>query len=193
VTDRVTRNPETTEAARAALEEAATEAAFAALHEHYKPWFVREISGPIRVAVRAVLAVSPAVTEGERAGRRVPPPNYALAETVSDELGVRAAPSPAVTAAEDETGLERITSWEQEGACHGAHMVQPGHWTMEPHHYLRCHSPAPVVAAVPAEPRSLTVMRAHEAKDCPDRDGCWAADIHDKHSPRVPADPNEKD
>lgn len=32
--------------------------------------------------------------------------------------------------------------------------------------------------------RVLTVMQAHLAADCPDRDTCWARDIHDAHSPR---------
>jgi hypothetical protein len=32
-------------------------------------------------------------------------------------------------------------------------------------------------------PRTLTVMEAHAAADCPDRSTCWAKDIHDKHDP----------
>ncbi len=35
-----------------------------------------------------------------------------------------------------------------------------------------------------AEPRELTVWEAHAAADCPNRETCWAADIHDRYHPR---------
>jgi hypothetical protein len=122
-----------------------------------------------------------------------------------------ATPSPAVTAAEDETHDEtncpkRIHSER----CADAPVVaavpaedgQRDFLLDDEIAGLRAAAladRAPWAAAVPADPaatythRPLTVMEAHEAKDCPDRDGCWAADIHDKHSPRVPADPNSED
>jgi len=36
-------------------------------------------------------------------------------------------------------------------------------------------------SAAKAGRRSLTVMEAHLAADCPDRATCWAADIHDRY------------